>query len=78
MVRISVAEVALMVASWNAHQRVGVAVRVLRDDGTFRKTRTASEAWMVGPMPVVKVEGIAGGFSLFRVAPDWMDVPKVL
>lgn len=71
MVTMSDREVVLLVESWNAHQRVGTAVRVLLDDGTFRKSKTASEAWLVGPMPVVKVEGIGGGFSLFRVAPDW-------
>jgi hypothetical protein len=71
MVRLSDGEVALMVAAWNAHNRVGTAVRVLLDDGSFRKSRTASEAWMVGPMPVVKFEGIGGGYSLLRVAVDW-------
>jgi len=71
MVRMSEAEVALMVESWNAHQRPGTAVRVLLDDGSFRKTKTRSEAWLVGPMPVVQVEGIGGGYSLLRVAVDW-------
>ena len=71
MVKMADREVALLVESWNAHWRSGTAVRVLLDDGSFRKTKTASEAWMVGPMPVVKVEGLGGGFSLLRVAPDW-------
>jgi len=71
MPRIADREVALLVESWNAHQRLGTAVRVLLDDGTYRKTKTRSEAWVVGSMPVVQVEGIGGGFSLFRVAPDW-------
>jgi len=70
-VRMSNTEVALMVDSWNAHQRVGTAVRVLLDDGSFWKTKTRSEAWMVGLMPVVRVEGIGGGYSLLRVAVDW-------
>ena len=69
--RMSNTEVALMVDSWNAHQRVGTAVRVLLDDGSFWKTKTRSEAWMVGLMPVVQVEGIGGGYSLLRVAVDW-------
>ena len=69
--RMSNTEVALMVDSWNAHQRVGTAVRVLLDDGSFWKTKTRSEAWMVGLMPVVRVEGIGGGYSLLRVAVDW-------
>ena len=71
MVRMSEAEVALMVASWNAHHKAGTAVRVLLDDGSFRKTKTRSEAWLLGPMPVVHVEGIGGGYSLLRVAVDW-------
>jgi len=71
MVRMSEAEVTLMVDSWNAHQAVGTEVRVLLDDGSFRKTKTRSEAWRLGPMPVVQVEGIGGGYSLRRVAVDW-------
>lgn len=73
MVRISEGEVKLMVDSWNAHQRIGTAVRVLLDDGSFRKTKTMSEAWVVaaGRLPLVHVEGIGGGYSLLRVAPDW-------
>lgn len=62
----------LMVDAWNAHNRVGTVVRVLLDDDSFRKTKTASEAWLLGGgMPVVKVEGIGGGYSLYRVAVDW-------
>jgi hypothetical protein len=61
----------LMVDSWNAHWRVGTAVRVLLDDGSFRKTKTRGEAWNASGQPLVQVEGIAGGYSLRRVAPDW-------
>jgi hypothetical protein len=64
-------EVKLMVDSWNAHQRVGTAVRLLLDDGTFRKTKTRSEAWIASGQPLVQVDGICGGYSLYRVAPDW-------
>jgi hypothetical protein len=65
-------EAAFQVESWNAHNRVGQAVRVLLDDGSFRRTKTSSDAWVVAPAsPVVVVEGISGGFSLLRVAPDW-------
>ena len=64
-------DVKQMVVSWNAHWRVGQAVRVLLDDGSFRKTKTRSEAWIVCGRPLVQVEGIAGGYSLRRVAPDW-------
>ena len=65
-------EVLLLVDSWNAHWVIGTSVRVLLDDGSFRKTKTRSEAWIVaGKHPLVSVEGIGGGYSLFRVAPDW-------
>lgn len=74
---ISEREVELLVAAWNAHNRMGTAVRVLRDDGNFLKSKTVSEAWLLGGgMPVVKVDGIAGGFSLLRVAVDWADEPE--
>ena len=71
MIKMSEAEVVLLVDSWNAHQRIGTAVRVLLDDGSIRKTTTRSEAWLLGPMPVVLMEGIGGGYSLLRVAVDW-------
>jgi hypothetical protein len=65
-------EVKLMVDSWNAHYAVPMSVRVLLDDGSFRKTKTRSEAWVpASGWPLVQVEGIGGGYSLFRVAPDW-------
>jgi hypothetical protein len=68
----TVREAAFQVESWNAHNRVGQAVRVLLDDGSFRRTETSSDAWVVAPAsPVVVVDGISGGFSLLRVAPDW-------
>lgn len=71
MIRISDDEVKLMVDSWNAHQRKGTAVRILLDDGSVRKTKTRSEVWMEGPVPVVALDGICGGYLLFRVAVDW-------
>ena len=68
----SEAELRLMVDSWNAHWRAGTVVRVLLDDGSFRRTKTRSGAWLVpGPAAFVLVEGIGGGYNLLRVAPDW-------
>jgi len=63
-------EVKLMVDDWNAHQRIGQAVRVLLDDASFRKSKTRSEAWIASGQPLVLVEGICGGYSLYRVVPD--------
>jgi len=71
MENIKALEVKLVVDAWNAHQRVGQAVRVMIDDGSFRKTVTRSEAWIASDQPLVLVEGIGGGYSLYRVVPDW-------
>jgi len=72
MESIRVLEVKLMVDAWNAHQRIGQAVRVMLDDGSFRKSMTRSEAWVASGQPLVQVEGkVVGGYSLYRVAPDW-------
>jgi len=64
-------EVKLRVDSWNAHQRVGDAVRVLNDDGSLLRSKTKSDAWIASGQPLVRVVGICGGYSLYRVAPDW-------
>ena len=66
-------EAKLMVDDWNAHQRRGQAVRVLLDDASFRKSKTRSEAWVASGQPLVLVEGICGGYSLYRVVYDWKE-----
>jgi hypothetical protein len=66
-------EAKLVVDEWNAHQRIGQAVRVLLDDASFRKSKTRSEAWVASGQPLVLVEGICGGYSLYRVVPDWRE-----
>jgi hypothetical protein len=66
-------EVQLMVDAWNGHNGTGTAVRVLLDDGSFRKSRTRSDAWIASGKPLVSVFGIGGGYSLYRVAVDWED-----
>ena len=66
-------EAKLRVDDWNAHQRKGQAVRVLLDDGSFRKSKTRSEAWVASGQPLVLVEGICGGYSLHRVVADWKE-----
>jgi len=66
-------EAKLRVDDWNAHQRIGQAVRVLLDDGSFRKSNTRSEAWVASGQPLVQVEGISGGYSLYRVVADWKE-----
>ena len=66
-------EAKLMVDDWNAHHREGQAVRVLLDDASFRKSKTRSEAWVASGQPLVLVEGICGGYSLYRVVYDWKE-----
>jgi hypothetical protein len=66
-------EAKLKVDDWNAHQRIGQAVRVLLDDGSFRASITRSEAWVASGQPLVQVEGIFGWYSLYRVVADWKE-----
>jgi hypothetical protein len=61
---------AATVAAWNRHWPVGTRCTLVDDLGRPSETVTRSEAWLVGPaMPVVKVEGIAGGYKLDRIIP---------
>ena len=59
-----------MVEVWNRFVPLGAEVVVQLDDLSVRYTRTRSDAWVTdADMPVVKVEGIAGGYLLTRVRP---------
>jgi len=73
VVNIKALEVELMVYAWNAHHRIGQAVRVMLDDGSFRKSTTRSKAWIESGQPLVRVEGIGGDYSLYWVVPDWKE-----
>jgi hypothetical protein len=53
---------------WNRSVPVGSDVEVMLDDCSIRHTKTRSEAWVAhGYEPLVKVEGISGGYSLVLV-----------
>jgi hypothetical protein len=52
---------------WNEWYKPGQPVIVRKDDGSDLHTRTRSVAWDLCGTPVVKVEGIAGGYSLRRI-----------
>ena len=55
---------------WNAKHKIGCGVIVKLDDGKLKFTKTRSEAWTLGHgAPVVKVEGIVGGYDLNRITP---------
>lgn len=60
----------LLVRLWNDFIPEGSEVFVTRDDDSVQQTKTRSEAWLLGcGIPVVKVEGITGGYRLERVRP---------
>ena len=56
---------------WNRCVPIGTSVQVVKDGVRIEKTQTTSEAWMVGAhSPLVRLDGISGGFHLRRVLPD--------
>jgi hypothetical protein len=60
----------LSLDAWNRAHPPGTPVLVHRDDGSFYRTRTRSMAWLTGNgEPLVKVDGIVGGYSVRRVIP---------
>jgi hypothetical protein len=66
----SQAELALAVSEWNHLVAVGDEVEVTMDDRSVFKTRTRSEAQILGGhSAVVCLDGIAGAYSLNRVRP---------
>lgn len=55
-------------AQWNDSVPVGADVIVTKDNGTEHRTKTRSDAWVVGDhTAVVKVDGISGGYMLSRI-----------
>lgn len=68
--RKSISEQKADVACWNAAHPVGREVTVEMDNGKKLKTKTTSEAWLMGGhTAVIKLEGISGGYALERVMP---------
>ena len=67
MPSMSAVEQEFLVGRWNRDVDVGLSVEVLRDDGAVERRCTRSKAWVAaGPVALVKLEGIAGGFRLSR------------
>jgi hypothetical protein len=59
--------------TWNWHYPEETPVLVVRDMGNVLKTTTRSTAWLTPSGGIlIKVNGIAGGYSLSRVIP----IPK--
>lgn len=55
---------------WNAHRPIGTEVEVKMDDDSIRRTKTRSEAWVMGGhTAMICVDGISGGYMLERVKP---------
>lgn len=56
---------------WNSQRQAGASVDVRLDDGSIKKTKTRSDAWLMGGhTAVIMLEGIAGGYMLERVTPS--------
>ena len=57
------------VDAWNGTHQVGVAVRVLLDNGTVKETKTTTPAQILGGhTAVVWLEGVSGCYRLSRCA----------
>jgi len=55
---------------FNKRYKVGQLVTYADDFGTEHATKTRSIAWETGcGTPIVKVEGITGGYDLKRITP---------
>jgi len=59
----------LAVVLWNKSCPSGTEVILTDDFGKEHHTKTRSEAWLAGEMPVVMVEGRTGGYLLTRIRP---------
>jgi hypothetical protein len=60
----------VLVKHWNTVYAVGIDVDLREDDGAITRTKTRSEAWVMGEhSAVVMVEGKSGGYDLARVTP---------
>ena len=57
----------MIVDAWNVDNPVGTSVIVTRDDQEEIQTKTRSSAWLIGSIPVIQIEGIAGCYALDRV-----------
>ncbi|HEV2210818.1 MAG TPA: hypothetical protein VG167_18755 [Verrucomicrobiae bacterium] len=56
------------VEEWNRLNAVGTEADVRLDDGRMMRTKTRSEAWLMGGhTAMVMVEGISGAYRLDRV-----------
>jgi hypothetical protein len=70
MSRIAAIQGAALAEAWNRAVPVGSACIRVDDLGKQHETKTRSKAWTLGDgSPVVKVEGIAGGYRLERIIP---------
>lgn len=57
----------MIVDTWNGDNLIGTSVIVTKDDGEEMQTKTRSSAWLVGSIPVIQIEGVAGCYALERV-----------
>jgi hypothetical protein len=57
----------MIVDVWNNDNPIGTSVIVTKDDREEICTKTRSSAWLIGSIPVIQIEGIAGCYALERV-----------
>lgn len=58
-----------MIEAFNEANQTGTEVDVKKDDGSIVRTRTRSEAWLMGGhTAIILLEGISGGYMLERVS----------
>ncbi len=70
-----------LVEAWNKEHKLGIDVIVVKDDQTEERTKTRSEAFMLGKSDeypghtaVIFLEGISGCYALKRVRPAAFDI----
>ncbi|MCK5607582.1 hypothetical protein KAR91_37205 [Candidatus Pacearchaeota archaeon] len=54
-----------LVEEFNAANQIGIEVDVKKDDGSIDRTRTRSEAWLMGThTAMIILDGFPGGYML--------------
>lgn len=57
-----------LIEEFNAANQIGIEVDVKKDGGSINRTKTRSEAWLMGGhTAMILLDGISGGYMLERV-----------
>lgn len=60
----------MIVDAWNKDNPIGTSVIITKNDLEKIRTKTSSSAWLIGSIPVIQIEGVAGCYALDRVRRD--------